>query len=129
MKLDLVLSTFAGLAVSLAAAGCGPGSANGSDGSAGHAGSGGSGGAGGTGEMCGVAPCGGDVVGNWTASSACMDHAIFSAEFLTAVQSTCPTASLGTVSLMPTGTLNLLADMSFTGALNVNALVDRDAPG
>jgi hypothetical protein len=123
--LGLLLSTLAGVAMSFAGAGCGPG---GNGGSGGHGGTGGSGGAGGTAEMCGVPPCGGDVVGNWTASSACMDHAIFSAEFLAGVQGACPTASLGTVSVMPTGTLNLAADMSFTGALTVNAMVDLILP-
>src|SRR4051794_284592 len=79
---------------------------------------------------CGIAPCGGDVVGNWTGSSVCFDRATLSMDILTAVKrtGTCPEVSLGAASLTPTGALALAADMTFTGDLAVNAIVDIDYP-
>jgi hypothetical protein len=72
---------------------------------------------------CGVAPCGGDVVGDWAASSVCIDPTPFSMDILRRVKSTCPDLSLGTVTITPSGTLSLAADRSFTGSLVVNAAV------
>jgi hypothetical protein len=77
---------------------------------------------------CGVAPCGGDVVGDWTASSTCLDRATFVMDILRAVKGSCPTVQLGMVELTPTGTLALAADMSFTGSLVVNAAIDLIYP-
>jgi hypothetical protein len=95
-------STLAGVALSFASAGCGDGG----------------------GGTCGVAPCGGDVVGNWTASSACVDPAILTMDIMFGLRDTCPTAFVGAASLTPRGTLALAADMTFTGALDVDATVD-----
>jgi hypothetical protein len=77
---------------------------------------------------CGVAPCAGDVVGTWTASSVCIDPAPFEADILGRVKASCPTVSLGDVSITPEGTLALAADKSFTGSLVVNADVDVNYP-
>jgi hypothetical protein len=110
------LSTLAALALAFAAAGCGPG------GGKSDAGSDGSGG------TCGVDPCGGDVIGNWTATSACEDQATLNAEFLAHAKGSCPTASLGVVSLVPTGILTLAADMTFTGNLVTNGTIDVNYP-
>jgi hypothetical protein len=111
-----LLYTLSALALSFAAAGCGP---------SGGKSDGGSDGSGGT---CGVDPCGGDVIGNWTASSACEDQATLSAEFLAHTKGSCPTASLGVVSLLPTGMLTLAADMTFTGNVVTNATVNVNFP-
>ena len=73
---------------------------------------------------CGVAPCGGDVVGDWAASSVCIDPTPFSTDILRRAKSTCPELSLGTVTITPSGALSLAADKSFTGSLVVDAAVD-----
>ena len=77
---------------------------------------------------CGMAPCGGDPVGTWAASSACLDHATLEKDFLAGVRVACPTASLGAVSMKPTGTLALGADKSFTGDLAVSSEMDVNYP-
>jgi hypothetical protein len=102
-RLGLILVS-AALALSFSAAGCG-GSAS-----------------------CGVKPCGGDVVGNWQASSACVDRATLNMEFLTGVMDACPTASLGNVTTTPTGNLSFAADMSFTGTLAVDSTIPLNFP-
>jgi hypothetical protein len=138
----LLLCALPGIAGSFAAGGCGGSSgASGAGGSGGTMGGGGAtsaggsggdgsggGGSGGAAEMCGVDPCGGDVVGTWVGSSACFDRATFSAEFLAGVKASCPTASLGNYTLMPTGMLALNADMSYTGTLATDASIDVNLP-
>jgi hypothetical protein len=106
----------AAAALSFAAAGCGDSNNNTDSGSGSDAGT------------CGVPPCGGDVVGNWTASSACVDHAAFSMDILAVLMGACPGLSIGDVNLTPTGTLNMGADMSFTGALSVSTTMDVNYP-
>src|SRR5580765_6728977 len=100
-------SMLVGVALSFAAAGCG-----------------GSGG----GNTCGVTPCGGDVVGTWVGSSACIDRALLNADIAPALKGSCPTATVAAVSLMPTGMLALAADMSYTGTLAVNTMLDINYP-
>ena len=99
-KLTLVIPTLAGLALSFGA-GCGS-----------------------SGGTCGVAPCGGDVVGNWQASSACIDRATLNMDFLSGVSGSCPTASLGAVSTTPSGSVAFAADMTFTGTLALATSLD-----
>lgn len=121
MKLDLVISTLLGLALSAAAAGCGGGG--------GFSGDGGGGGKGGAGSgTCGVAPCAGDVVGNWQASSACIDEVALNMDFLTEIMGSCPTASLDVVSLIPSGTVAFAADMTFTDTLVVSSTMNINFP-
>jgi hypothetical protein len=69
---------------------------------------------GGSGGSCGVQPCGGSVVGSWRASSACADQATANMEFLGALASSCPSATLSTVSYMPSGTLMFGSSMTYT---------------
>ena len=78
-------------------------------------------GGGSPGEKCGVAPCGGDVVGSWTATSSCIDRATLEKDILTGLKGNCPTVSLDEVTMTPRGTLSMNADMTFTGALDVDA--------
>jgi hypothetical protein len=104
----------AGAALSFAVAGC---SSSGSNSDAGS-----------DGETCGVPPCGGDVVGNWTASSACVDHDAFSRDVLALLMGACPDLSIGDVNLTPRGTLDLRADMTFTGDLSVSTTMDVNYP-
>jgi len=119
----------AGLALSFATVGCGgSGAGGGSDNSGGSGGSGGGGGGGGNSATCGVDPCGGDVVGNWKASSSCVDHATLSMDIVAGAMRSCPTVSLGAVSMIPSGTLSLAADMSFTGTLAVSTTFDINYP-
>jgi hypothetical protein len=77
---------------------------------------------------CGVAPCGGDVVGDWAASSVCIDPTPFSMDILRRAKAKCPDLSLGAVTITPSGTLSLGADKSFTGSLVVDAVVDLIYP-
>jgi hypothetical protein len=97
-----LVSAVAGLALSFAAAGCG-----GDDGGS-----------------CLLAPCGGDVTGNWQASSACIDNTMLNMEFLAGVAGSCPDASLGNVSTTPRGSLSFTSDMMFTGTLVVDSTLD-----
>ena len=101
-----LVSTLAGLALSLAAAGCG------GDG----------------GGACGVTPCGGDVVGTWQASSSCVDQATLNMEFLEGIMGSCPSASLGNVGLTPSGSVAFTADMMFTGTLSVSSTIPINFP-
>jgi hypothetical protein len=101
MKIDCLTAAITALALSFAAAGCGSSVST-----------------------CGIAPCGGDVVGSWKAETACLDHATLEKDFLAGVRGSCPTASIGAVSMTPVGTLELAADMSFRGALVVNSTMD-----
>jgi hypothetical protein len=130
MKSVLVnLSVVAGLTFSFAAGGCGSNMAGPDGGSGGSTGNGGSTGSGGSGATaCGVAPCGGNVVGSWRASSACVDSATLNMEFLAGVMGSCPTASLGNVHMVPTGTVALASDMTFTGAVAVSSMMDLTFP-
>jgi hypothetical protein len=121
-----LVSALAGLALSFAAAGCG-GGGGGSDGGGGG-GSGGAGGTSGDAGTCGVAPCGGDVVGTWQASSACQERATSEMDFLGRVRGSCPSASLGDVTLTPSGMIAFGADMSFVGTLVVNAMIAVNIP-
>jgi len=101
MRIGPVAASVAGFALALAAAGCGGG--------------------GPTVGTCGIAPCGGDVVGDWTASTSCLDHATLEQDILTGLKGNCPTVRLGEVTMTPRGTLALRADMTFTGALDVDS--------
>ncbi len=49
-------------------------------------------------------------------------------EFLAGVAGSCPDASLGNVSLTPSGTLAFTADMMFTGTLTVDSTLDLIFP-
>jgi hypothetical protein len=69
---------------------------------------------GGSGGSCGVQPCGGSVVGTWRASSACADRATVNMQFLGAIASDCPTATLSNVSYAPSGTLMFGSSMTYT---------------
>jgi len=101
MRIGPVAASVAGFALSLAAAGCGGG--------------------GKPAETCGVAPCGGDLVGDWTASTSCLERATLEKDILTGLKGNCPTVSLGEVTMTPRGTLAMRADMTFTGALDVDS--------
>ena len=100
-----LVSALVGIALSFATAGCG-----------------------GDGGTCGVAPCGGDVVGTWQARSACIDQATLNMEFLEGIMGSCPDASLGNVRLTPTGMVTLTADMMFTDTLSLNSTMDLNFP-
>jgi hypothetical protein len=104
MKLGRAISTLAALGLSSVAAGCGSSA------------------------TCGVAPCGGDIVGSWEGRSACVDQATLNMDFLAGVMGSCPTASLGAVTLMPRGTVTFVGDKTFTGALAVDSIIPITFP-
>ena len=72
---------------------------------------------------CGVAPCGGDVAGDWAASSVCIESGAVQHGHPAAREGVLSGAVFGTVTLTPSGMLSLAADMSFTGSLVVNTAV------
>lgn len=100
-----LVSALMGLALSFATAGCG-----------------------GDGGTCGVTPCGGDVVGTWQARSSCVDRATLNMEFLAGIMGSCPGASLGNVSLTPTGSIAFTADMVVTSTLSLSSTLDVNFP-
>jgi hypothetical protein len=104
MKILFVTATLAGIGLS---AGCGSGPSA---------------------EACGIAPCGGDVVGDWTASSACIDSSILEEGILKSLKGACPSLTLGAVDNEATGTLALGADMAFTGTLASNSTMQVNYP-
>ena len=107
------------LAMLWAAAGCGRATpAPGGTGGASSSGAGGTGGAGNAGS-CGSSACGGDVVGTWTVSSACVDAATLTKLVLGPIAS-CPGASLSHITTAPSGELTLNYDTSYTMSLTVN---------
>ena len=133
MKLEPTkLFALLGFVLSLPAVGCGSSLGNCDAGACdgGGPGTGGSGGGGGgsSGGPCGVTPCGGNVVGNWRASSACVDKATLDMEFLSGIMDSCPTASLGNVGMTPVGNISLAADMTFTAAFVVNTTIPINFP-
>ena len=70
------------------------GTAGGSGGTTGSAGS--------SGLACGVQPCGGDPVGNWTFVSACVDKSALEAQLQAGA---CPTVTVNSVSIGQSGTI------------------------
>jgi hypothetical protein len=77
---------------------------------------------------CGVQPCGGDVVGDWKASSACANRALLNQSFLSSIMGYCPDATLGAVSLKPIGTMSLRTDLTYTAALTMDATAVVNIP-
>ncbi len=77
---------------------------------------------------CGVQPCGGDVVGEWKASSACANRALLNQSFLSSIMGYCPDATLGAVSLKPIGTMSLRTDQTYTAALTMDATAVVNIP-
>jgi len=77
---------------------------------------------------CGVQPCGGDVVGDWKASSACANRALLNQDFLTSIASYCDGATLGAVTIKPSGTMSLRADQTYTAALTMDATAVVNVP-
>src|SRR5947208_829705 len=77
---------------------------------------------------CTGAACGGDVVGNWHASSTCIDQATVNMEFLAAIMGDCPTASLTNVKVTPGGTMTFGADLTYTAALTQAISMTENIP-
>lgn len=104
------------LAILWAVAGCSRGtSSSGNTGNAGNAGS------------CGSPACGGDVVGRWTASSACVDTATLTKMVLGPIAS-CPGASLSHITAAPSGEFTLNSDTTYTMSLSVNLTFTIEFP-
>jgi len=77
---------------------------------------------------CGVAPCGGEIVGAWQPSSACVDRETLKMDFLNGVMDSCPTASLGAITMTPNGAVSFADDATFTGTLTVSSTVEVNFP-
>ncbi len=86
------------------AAGTGGGAGTAGTGGGGTAGTGGAGGA--SGLACGVTPCGGNVVGNWSFVSACADKTTLEAQLQAG---SCPTATVNSVTIAQSGSLTFTA--------------------
>jgi hypothetical protein len=82
---------------------------------------------GGSGGSCGVQPCGGDVAGNWRATSACADQASLDAAFMGAIAD-CPSATLTNVHYAPSGTLMFGSSMSYTADITMGISFTMNMP-
>ena len=82
---------------------------------------------GGSGASCGVQPCGGDVSGNWRATSACADQASLDAAFMGAIAD-CPSATLTNVHYAPSGTLMFGSSMSYTADITMGISFNMNLP-
>ena len=82
---------------------------------------------GGSGASCGVQPCGGDVSGNWRATSACADQASLDAAFMGAIAD-CPSATLTNVHYAPSGTLMFGSSMSYTADITMGISFNMNIP-
>ena len=85
-------------------------------------------GCGGGSGSCGVQPCGGNVVGNWRASSACADQAAVNMDFFGAVAGDCPGATLNGVKYSPSGTLMFGSSMTYTAAITMGVTFNMNLP-
>ena len=86
-------------------------------------------GCGGSGGSCGVTPCGGDVVASWQANSSCVNRAVLTEEFKAQFAESCPDVSLGNVTVTPTGSINFVADMTYSGSMALMTSVVMNFPG
>ena len=82
---------------------------------------------GGSGASCGVQPCGGDVAGNWRATSACADQASLDAAFMGAIAD-CPSATLTSVHYAPSGTLMFGSSMTYTADITMGMSFTMNMP-
>jgi hypothetical protein len=80
-----------------------------------------------SGSSCGVQPCGGDVVGNWRATSACADQSSLDAEFSGALAG-CTGATLSNVHYAPSGTLMFGSSMTYTAAVTMAVSFNMNLP-
>ena len=82
----------------------------------------------GGGATCSVRPCGGDVVGNWTGDSACLDQMTLNQQFLASLAGECPTASITNVNFVPAGTMAFGADLTYTASVALSGTMDLNMP-
>src|SRR5262245_52800041 len=83
---------------------------------------------GGSSGACGVQPCGGDVVGTWQASSACVNRALLNEQFLSGIMGYCPNAKLGAVNLRPTGSATFGSDLTYSASVTLNMMLSIVVP-
>jgi hypothetical protein len=74
-------------------------------------GCGGSGPAGSCGQ---VEPCGGDVVGTWTATSGCVNATYAMMSFESGLAGACPTATLSATKISVSGSMSLNSDLTYS---------------
>jgi len=82
----------------------------------------------GGGATCSVRPCGGDVVGNWSGDSACLDQMTLNQQFLASLAGECPTASITNVTFVPAGTMAFAADLTYTASVALRGTMDLNMP-
>lgn len=80
------------------------------------------------GGSCGVDPCGGDVVGIWQAASSCVNRAVITEEFQAEFMNICPEVTLGAVSVTPTGSINFMSDLNYSGNMALSTSVTMNFP-
>jgi len=101
----LLLATLLVSASSILSLGCGPDGGGGS---------------------CGLAPCGGDIVGTWNTSSICVDTSALMDSFMV---DGCPQASIGAVAFTATGPITYNADLTYAVNLTLNGTFAFNFPG
>jgi hypothetical protein len=82
-------------------------------------------GCGGGGGACGVAPCGGDVVGTWEATVGCVNRRVLEAQL---ADPACPGMTLGDLTHDPSGTLTFIDASTFSGSLTFSSSVVINIP-
>lgn len=80
---------------------------------------------------CGLAPCGGSVVGTWALSGGCIDQAAL--DTLLAAQTSelmteCPGGRIGNYRFDPRGTMTFNADGTYSSTLSATASIDMFVP-
>ena len=75
---------------------------------------------------CGLAACGGDIVGTWTTSNICIDTTTLMDSFTV---EGCPQASLGAIAFTATGPITYNADLTYAINLTLNGTFAFNFPG
>src|SRR5262245_38713385 len=76
-----------------------------------------------------VAPCGGDLVGEWRLEAVCVKRATLEASFAASIAGGfCPTQTLGTVTRGVSGSLVMNADLTFSMTATLTGSTDFTVP-
>jgi len=124
MKISIRNSFAVAIALAALTGACGPSSGKSDGGAHGGTGGGAGGGGGSSAMTCSVQPCGGDVVGNWQATSSCFDSASLADQFA----GSCPGETVTNIHFVPSGTLMFGTSGSYTAAVTMSATMDLNFP-
>src|SRR5262245_61408062 len=80
------------------------------------------------GPACGVAPCGGDIVGTWNVTDICFSRSILMSTLVGELMDSCPTVSVGNVDANPTGNFMFNTDLTYNIDLTMTLSVVVNFP-